>query len=88
MLIGVVIARVAFSFQLQSVAVVAPGLADGLGLDSTSLGTIIGLFMLPGLVLAIPGSLPSRAHKDPVVAKAGRPNRFLAHPAVEGRTAG
>ena len=58
-LIGVVIARVAFSFQLQSVAVVAPGLADGLGLDSTSLGTIIGLFMLPGLVLAIPGGLLS-----------------------------
>ena len=56
-LVGLVLARIAFAFQLQSVAVVAPGLIDDFALDALSVGTLVGLFMLPGLVLAIPGSL-------------------------------
>ena len=56
-LVGLVLARIAFAFQLQSVAVVAPGLIDDFALDVLSVGTLVGSFMLPGLVLAIPGSL-------------------------------
>lgn len=56
-LAGLVLARIAFAFQLQSVAVVAPGLMAGLGLDALSIGTLVGLFMLPGVFLAIPGGV-------------------------------
>jgi MFS family permease len=56
-LIGLVVARIAFAFQLQSVAVIAPGLMSDLALDALSIGTLVGLFMLPGLLLAVPGGL-------------------------------
>lgn len=56
-LAGLIFARIAFAFQLQSVAVIAPGLMDGLALDVLSIGTLVGLFMLPGLFLAIPGAM-------------------------------
>ncbi len=54
---GVVVARLAFAFQLQSLAVVAPGIAGDLGLDALQIGTLAGLFMLPGVLLAIPGGV-------------------------------
>lgn len=56
-LVGLVLARIAFAFQLQTVGVVAPGLIEGLGFDALQIGTLIGLFSLPGLVLAIPGGI-------------------------------
>ncbi len=56
-LAGLVLARIAFAFQLQSVAVIAPGLMAGLALDALSIGTLVGLFMLPGVFLAIPGGM-------------------------------
>ena len=59
-LIGLVFARIACSFQLQTVAVVAPGLMEDLALNVVSIGTLVGLFTLPGLVLAIPGGLLSQ----------------------------
>ncbi len=57
---GLVVARLAFAFQLQSVAVVAPGLMQDLTLDPVAIGTLAGLFMLPGLILAIPGGMLSQ----------------------------
>lgn len=59
-LIGLVTARLAFAFQLESVAVLAPGLMRSLALDVSTIGTLAGLFMLPGLVLAIPGGMLSQ----------------------------
>ncbi|MDE0942732.1 MAG: MFS transporter [Alphaproteobacteria bacterium] len=56
-LAGLILARIAFGYQFQSVASVAPGLIDGLGLDAVGLGTAIGMFMLPGIVMALPGGL-------------------------------
>lgn len=57
---GLVLARAAYSFQLTSLAVVALGLAEDLALDAGALGTLIGIFMLPGLFIAIPGGLLSQ----------------------------
>lgn len=54
---GLVVARLAFAFQLQSLAVVAPGLTDDLGLDGLAIGSLVGLFMAPGIFLSIPGGV-------------------------------
>ena len=50
-------ARVGMGFQFQSVACVAPFLAPELGLDKTQLGLLIGLYLLPGIAIALPGGL-------------------------------
>ena len=42
-------------FQFQSTAAVAPLMAEDLGLRYTDIGFLIGLYMLPGIVLALPG---------------------------------
>jgi MFS family permease len=59
-LTGLVLARVAFAYQFQSLAVVAPGVVGQLGLDALSVGTLVGLYMFPGLFLAIPGGVLSQ----------------------------
>lgn len=56
-LAGLMVGRIAFGFAFQAMATVAPGVADGLNLDALAIGTLIGLFMLPGLVLAFPGGM-------------------------------
>ena len=57
---GLLVARLAFGFQLQSVSVLAPGLMQGLALDLVEIGTLVGLFMSPGLLLALPGGVISQ----------------------------
>ena len=48
-------------FQFQSVASVSTFLVDELSISYTEVGTLIGLFMLPGVVIALPsGVLGSR----------------------------
>ena len=59
-LTGLVLARIAFAFQFQSLAVVAPGFVDEFALDTLSVGTLVGLYMIPGLFLAIPGGMISQ----------------------------
>jgi predicted MFS family arabinose efflux permease len=58
MLIVLFLVRLAMGYQFQSVASVAAHLVDQLGLSFVEIGTLIGLFLLPGIVIAIPsGSL-------------------------------
>jgi predicted MFS family arabinose efflux permease len=59
-LTGLVVARIAFSYQFQSLAVIAPGIVGKFGLDALSVGTLVGLYMIPGLLLAIPGGVLSQ----------------------------
>jgi MFS family permease len=59
-LVGLALARAAYTFQLQSMAVVAPGIAEDLGLNVASVGTLIGVMMLPGVFIAIPAGLLSQ----------------------------
>jgi MFS family permease len=62
------LARTAMGFQFQSVAAVAPPMADALGLDKAQIGWLIGLYLLPGVVLALPGGLMgSRFGDKPMV---------------------
>jgi MFS family permease len=53
----VVVARTAMGFQFQSVAAVGPFLVADLGLSYAELGTLIGLYLLPGAFLALPGGM-------------------------------
>ena len=44
-------------FQFQSVAAVSPLISADLGLDKSQLGWLIGLYLLPGIAIALPGGL-------------------------------
>lgn len=57
MLLVLFLVRVSMGFQFQSVASVAPSLVDAFGIDYARIGTLIGLYMLPGVALALPGGL-------------------------------
>ncbi len=50
-------ARLAMGFQFQSIGSTAPFLVEDLGIDYTSVGLLIGLYLAPGVVLAFPTGL-------------------------------
>src|SRR5262249_23237237 len=49
------LARTAMAVQFQSVGSLGPILARDLALDYAAIGTLIGLYMLPSVVIALPG---------------------------------
>jgi MFS family permease len=53
----ILLARISIATQFQSIAPVAPLLITDLALSYTELGLLIGLYLLPGTVLALPGGL-------------------------------
>jgi MFS family permease len=57
-------ARVSMGFQFQSLASVAPLLVDELGVAYVDIGFLVGLYMLPGIVLALPGGLLGQRFGD------------------------
>jgi MFS family permease len=54
------VTRVSMGVQFQSVASVGPLLVDDLRLTYAQLGTLVGLYLLPGVFLALPGGLLGR----------------------------
>ena len=58
------LARAAMGFQFQAVAAVGPLVAESLGLDKGQLGWLVGLYLLPGAVIALPGGLLGRRFGD------------------------
>jgi len=61
MLLVLFLARTAMACQFQSVPSVGPFLINDLGISFAELGTLIGLYMLPGIVVALPGGMLARA---------------------------
>src|SRR5690242_2233584 len=51
-------------FQFQSVASTAPLLVGAFHVDYTAIGALIGLFMLPGAVISLPGGMLARHFSD------------------------
>jgi len=51
------LARTAMGLQFQTVASVRPFLMGALAIDFAALGVLIGLYMLPGVVIALPGGM-------------------------------
>lgn len=64
MLAVLYLGRIAMGFQFQTIASVAGPMAADLGLDNTGIGSLIGLYMLPGLLIAVPGGLIGRRFGD------------------------
>lgn len=54
------LARTAMGFQFQSVPALTSHLTAGLGLSFAVLGTLIGLYLIPGAVIAFPGGWLAR----------------------------
>ena len=61
MLIVLFLVRLAMGYQFQSVASVSPHLVGQLGLSFVEIGTLIGLFLLPGIFISIPSGFLTRA---------------------------
>lgn len=58
------LARVGMGFQFQTLASVGDDLIVAFGLDYASIGLLIGLFMAPGLILALPAGYLGRLVSD------------------------
>ena len=61
MLLVLFLVRLAMGYQFQSVASVSSYLVNELGFSYAEIGTLIGLFLLPGIFIAIPSGLLTRA---------------------------
>ncbi len=53
-------ARIAMGYQFQAVGSLTPFLVDEFRIDYASVGTLIGLYLLPGIVVALPGGYLGR----------------------------
>jgi MFS family permease len=65
------LARTAMGAQFQSVAAISPLLMERLHIGNTEIGVLVGLFSLPGVVLALPGGLLGARFGDRRVVLAG-----------------
>lgn len=58
------LARTAMGFQFQSAAALTPSLMSKLSIDYTQLGWLVGIYLLPGIVIAYPGGLLGQRFGD------------------------
>lgn len=65
------IVRLAMGYQFQSVASVAPQLVESFGFSYAQIGTLIGLFLLPGVFMAMPSGALTRAAPDKILLMIG-----------------
>ena len=61
------VCRIGLGLQFQTLGSVSDSLVAGLGFNYVEIGTLIGLFMLPGLVLALPAGYLGRKLSDRVL---------------------
>jgi predicted MFS family arabinose efflux permease len=64
-------ARVGLGIQFQTMGAVGGNLTDAFGLDNAQIGLMIGVFMAPGLFLALPAGFSGRFASDRVLAGLG-----------------
>lgn len=58
------VARFSLGFQFQSAGSVTPFVVEDFGIDYTRVGTLVGLFMIPGLFLAVPSGFIAKRFGD------------------------
>jgi predicted MFS family arabinose efflux permease len=63
--------RTGLGFQFQALGSVSSSLVDQLGFNYAQIGTLIGLFMLPGLVLSLPAGFAGRHLADRTLVALG-----------------
>jgi len=81
-LMALALGRIGFGFQIQTIGSLGPQLRSLFGLDYTSLGALIGIYMLPGAFVALPLGLLGRRFGDRLLVGLG-----LALMAVGGAVA-
>jgi len=64
-------ARIGLGFQFQTLGSVAGQLTEQLGLNYTEIGSLIGLFMVPGMILALPAGFAGRFMSDRFIVGLG-----------------
>lgn len=64
-------ARVGLGLQFQTMGAVGGKLSDAFGLDNAQISLMIGLFMAPGLFLALPAGFSGRVASDRTLAGLG-----------------
>src|SRR3569832_259231 len=64
-------ARTAMGFQFQTVAALSVPLLTEFQLSYAGLGTLVGLYLFPGVVVALPGGLIAQGFGDKKVVCAG-----------------
>ncbi len=64
-------ARIGLGFQFQTLGSVSSNLVEELGLNYTKIGTLIGLFMVPGMLLSIPAGLAGQFFSDRFIVGLG-----------------
>ncbi len=65
------LARIGLGFQFQTLGSVSDNLIETFGLDYAEVGTLIGMFMLPGLFFAIPAGYSGRYWSDRLLSGIG-----------------
>ena len=65
------LARTAMALQFQAVGSAGPVLIDALAIDFASLGLLIGLYMLPGVAIALPGGVLGQRFGAKAIVLAG-----------------
>jgi MFS family permease len=65
------LARVTMAFQFQSIAAISPSLMSDLRLDYAQLGLLVGIYMLPGIVISVPGGMLGARFGDKGVVLSG-----------------
>jgi predicted MFS family arabinose efflux permease len=65
------IVRLAMGYQFQSIASVSTQLVADFGFSYTQVGTLIGLFLLPGVFMAMPSGAMTRAASDKTLLMIG-----------------
>ena len=63
--------RTALGYQFQTLGSVAPNLTAEFGFSYAEIGTLIGLFMMPGLFLAIPAGWLGSMYSDRALTTSG-----------------
>ena len=64
-------ARASMAMQFQSIPTISTLLVEELGFNFTQIGILIGLWMLPGVFIALPGGLLGQRFGDKIVVIAG-----------------
>jgi MFS family permease len=63
--------RLAMGFQFQAIGTTSPFLIEELGIDFATIGFLIGLYLLPGIVLAFPGGMLGQRFGDKKIVVIG-----------------
>jgi predicted MFS family arabinose efflux permease len=70
-LAALTLARIAFGYQVQDVPSLGPELVRAFGMDFALLGTLVGVYMAPGVLVAIPIGFVARRFGDRHVVAVG-----------------